>query len=58
MSDLVDFAIEAHGGWAHWQPVSGLRAHTNIGGGVWALKGLGWGVCRRPSHRLDAQPAR
>ncbi len=39
MSDLVDTAIQAHGGWARWEQLSELRAHANIGGGIWTLKG-------------------
>jgi hypothetical protein len=39
INDLVDFAIEAHGGWDRWEQVSELRAHVNVGGGMWAVKG-------------------
>jgi hypothetical protein len=39
MSDLVDFAVAAHGGWDRWQRLKTLRAHVSIGGGLWQLKG-------------------
>ncbi|WP_245263401.1 hypothetical protein [Azorhizobium doebereinerae] len=35
----MDLAIKAHGGWERWAQLSDLRAHANIGGGIWALKG-------------------
>ena len=39
MSDLLDLAIAAHGGWDHWQYLSKLTASASVGGGLWALKG-------------------
>jgi len=39
MSDLLDLAIEAHGGQQRWDELSELRAHANIGGAVWHVKG-------------------
>jgi len=39
MSDLLDFAIEAHGGWKRWQEIKGISAQAAIGGGLWHLKG-------------------
>jgi hypothetical protein len=39
MSDLLDLAIAAHGGWDHWQRLSKLTASASVGGGLWALKG-------------------
>lgn len=39
MNDLVDLSIKAHGGWERWEQLGELRAHANIGGGIWALKG-------------------
>ncbi len=39
MSDLLDLAIAAHGGWERWQQLKALNAHVTIGGGIWPLKG-------------------
>jgi len=39
MSDLLNLAIAAHGGWERWQGLSRLTASAKIGGGLWVLKG-------------------
>lgn len=39
MTDLIDIAIEAHGGWKRWSDVKRLRAHLAIGGSIWQVKG-------------------
>jgi hypothetical protein len=39
MSDLLDLAIAAHGGWERWQQVSRLDAHINATGALWHVKG-------------------
>ncbi len=39
MSDLVDQAIAAHGGWERWEQFSELNAHIQVGGAIWHLKG-------------------
>jgi len=39
MTELLDLAIAAHGGWDRWQQVSRVAARASLGGGVWALKG-------------------
>jgi hypothetical protein len=39
MSDLLDLAIAAHGGWDHWQHLSKLTASASVGGVLWAVKG-------------------
>jgi hypothetical protein len=39
MSDLLELAIAAHGGWERWQQLKTLNAHVAIGGGIWPLKG-------------------
>jgi hypothetical protein len=31
MSDLLDLAIAAHGGWDHWQHLSKLTASASVG---------------------------
>ncbi|AEG51053.1 hypothetical protein Sphch_3462 [Sphingobium chlorophenolicum L-1] len=38
MSDLLDLAIAAHGGWERWEQIKGLKAHINAGGTVWHVK--------------------
>ena len=39
MPDLLDLAIEAHGGWNRWLQVKQLRAHVAVGGAIWQVKG-------------------
>ena len=39
MSNLLETAIEAHGGWERWQQIKKLTAHASINGGLWNLKG-------------------
>ena len=39
MSDLLELAINAHGGWERWQQLRSLSAHVRVGGTVWHLKG-------------------
>lgn len=39
MSNLVDTAIAAHGGWERWQQIKKVTAHAAIGGGTWHVKG-------------------
>lgn len=39
MSDLLDLAIDAHGGWERWRQIEALRAHVGIGGAIWSVKG-------------------
>jgi hypothetical protein len=38
MNELLDFAIEAHGGLKRWREFSTLRAQLNVGGAIWDLK--------------------
>jgi hypothetical protein len=38
-SDLLDTAIEAHGGAERWSEISSVRAEASITGAVWHLKG-------------------
>lgn len=39
MTDLLDLAIEAHGGLQRWQQIEQLHAHIKVGGTVWHVKG-------------------
>jgi hypothetical protein len=39
MSDLLDLAVAAHGGWERWQQLKSVSAHVSVGGAVWPLKG-------------------
>ncbi|MBB3656688.1 hypothetical protein FHX15_001916 [Rhizobium sp. BK650] len=39
MTDLLDLAIEAHGGLQRWQQIERLHAHIKVGGAVWHVKG-------------------
>jgi hypothetical protein len=40
MNDLLESALEAHGGLARWNEFSTARAQIVTGGGLWPLKGL------------------
>ncbi|WP_129779830.1 hypothetical protein [Peristeroidobacter soli] len=39
MSDLLELAIAAHGGWERWQLLRSINAHVSVGGTIWQLKG-------------------
>ncbi len=39
MSNLIETAIAAHGGWQRWQQIKKLTAHVSIGAGLWQVKG-------------------
>jgi hypothetical protein len=39
MTDLLDIAIEAHGGWKRWAEIKRVRAHIAVGGALWHVKG-------------------
>lgn len=39
MTDLLDIAIAAHGGWQRWQQTRQLRVHAAVGGTIWVAKG-------------------
>src|ERR1700721_4848081 len=38
MSDLLEMAIEAHGGLDRWNEFNTLRAELSIGGAIWEVK--------------------
>ena len=38
MSDLLDLAISAHGGWDRWMSITKLTADITLGGAIWRLK--------------------
>lgn len=39
MSDLLELAVAAHGGWERWRQISKLTARISVGGAMWHLKG-------------------
>ncbi|MFM0326951.1 hypothetical protein [Caballeronia glebae] len=39
MSDLLEQAVQAHGGIDTWRKLRGVRAKLEIGGGIWHVKG-------------------
>jgi len=39
MTELLDLAIAAHGGWDRWQDVTTITAKARIGGALWASRG-------------------
>ncbi|MGY4623366.1 hypothetical protein [Bradyrhizobium sp. USDA 4486] len=40
MSDLLERAIQAHGGWDRWQQTKAIKAHIAAGGAVFPIKGF------------------
>ncbi len=38
MSDLLDLAVEAHGGLKRWNAFTRLRAEVSIAGAIWGFK--------------------
>src|ERR1700722_17019012 len=38
MSDLLEMAVEAHGGIKRWNEFNTLRAELSIGGAIWEVK--------------------
>ncbi len=40
MSDLLDRAIAAHGGWSRWEKARTVKAHIAVGGAVLHVKGF------------------
>jgi len=41
MSDLLAFAVDAHGGLERWRKVKAIRVEASITGGIWFAKGKG-----------------
>jgi hypothetical protein len=39
MSDLLNKAIDAHGGRKRWQEINAITVKASIGGAMWDLKG-------------------
>ena len=39
MPDLLNVAVEAHGGLARWNKVSSIKIDVSIGGAIWDVKG-------------------
>lgn len=37
--DLLEIAVEAHGGLARWDKVSSITIDVSIGGAIWYVKG-------------------
>lgn len=61
MSDLLEVAIAAHGGWERWQRVSKLNARMTAGGTIWSVKGWPEGYvdvdCTVLAHRQHSEYA-
>lgn len=55
MSDLLELAVAAHGGWDRWQKLKSLDAHLSIDGGIWHLKG--WPGVFKDTH-VSIEPHR
>jgi hypothetical protein len=39
MTELLELAVEAHGGLERWTRLKEVKAHATVGGGIWGLKG-------------------
>ena len=39
MTELLDLAVEAHGGLARWNKVSSVKIDVSITGAIWYVKG-------------------
>jgi hypothetical protein len=44
MSELLDVALHAHGGFEHWRKVESLDVRVSLTGGLYRLKGYPEGV--------------
>ena len=44
MTELLDMAIEAHGGMDRWTEIRSIDLKLSIGGGLWQYKGLPEGL--------------
>jgi hypothetical protein len=54
MSELLDLALEAHGGLERWRDVQSLDVHVSLTGGLYHLKGFPKGV-PNVSVKIDAR---
>jgi len=54
MSDLLDLAIEAHGGWQRWSQLSSLSSHLSVGGAILPVKGVA-GMLADSTVRIDTR---
>jgi hypothetical protein len=41
MTDLLDLAVQAHGGMERWRQLSSIRVAASITGAIWFVKGQG-----------------
>jgi hypothetical protein len=41
MTDLLDLAVQAHGGMERWRQLSSIRIAASITGAIWFVKGQG-----------------
>jgi hypothetical protein len=57
VQDLLQLAVDAHGGLRRWEQISRFRAVGSITGAVWDLKG-GAQPRRLPGPRLDLDRCR
>jgi NAD(P)-dependent dehydrogenase (short-subunit alcohol dehydrogenase family) len=53
MTDLLNMAIAARGGWDRWRGLTKLTADVSIGGGLWLAKGRG-GILDNVRVEVDA----
>jgi hypothetical protein len=57
MTDLLDLAIEAHGGLSRWRDVESIDFRTTAGGGLWEAKRHSMGLKNVAVHLHAHQPA-
>jgi len=41
MNNLLDLAVQAHGGMERWRELSSIRVASSITGAIWFVKGKG-----------------
>jgi hypothetical protein len=57
LPDLLDTAVEAHGGLARWNEVSSVKIDVSITGAIWDVKGQ-HDVLKDIAMVADTQPER
>lgn len=57
MTNLLDAAIDGHGGWERWEKLKKLTAKVSVGGGLWPVKGKG-GILDHVQVEIDCHRQR
>jgi hypothetical protein len=46
MTELLDVAVEAHGGLGRWNRLNNIKAKLTVAGAIWEFKTKAWSVNR------------